>query len=173
MGELIDRDLQHKLLNQLRDVYPDLLEFKVRKEDVAERANGVNLSYLMEQGLVAGVAEHRHIGDRAKTYSVRITAKGLDFLADDGGLGAILRVVTVRLHDDTIRDLLLARVDADERASEDEKRSLSATIRELPAETLKEVVKEAIKLGLNHVGDLLPWLEHVRAVATHLGVIKG
>jgi len=171
MGELVDRGLQRTLLNQLSDEYPDQLEFKVHSEDAAERANGVNLTYLMEQGLVAGNAEFRYLEDQAKTYSVRITAKGLDFLADDGGLGAILGVVTVRLHDDTIRDLLLARVDADVHASEDEKKGLRATIRGLPADALKEVVREAVKLGLGHVGHLQPWLEHsARVVGAHLGV---
>lgn len=171
MGELIDRDLQRALLNQLRDAYPDNIEFKVHREDVAERANGVNLAYLMEQGLVAGTADHRYVEDQAKTYSVRITARGLDFLADDGGLGAILGIVTVRLHDDTIRDLLLARVDDDRHVSEDEKRGLRAAIRGLPAEALKEVVKEAVKLGLGRVDQLQPWLEHAaRVVGTHFGV---
>lgn len=39
-----------------------------------------------------------------------LTAKGLDFIADDGGLGAILGDVTVRLHGDALRDLLISRV---------------------------------------------------------------
>ncbi len=40
----------------------------------------------------------------------RITAKSIDLLEDDGGVSAILGVVTAKLHEDTIRNLVLAEV---------------------------------------------------------------
>ena len=36
---------------------------------------------------------------------------GIDFLTDDGGLSAILGVVTVKLHSDTIQALIAAKID--------------------------------------------------------------
>ena len=36
----------------------------------------------------------------------KITAKGVDFIRDDGGLSAILSVQTVKLHEDTLKELL-------------------------------------------------------------------
>src|SRR5882672_5223716 len=47
-----------------------------------------------------------------------ITVKGLDFLQDDGGLGAILNVVTVRFEAETLRALIEAKVDASDEPPE-------------------------------------------------------
>ena len=40
-----------------------------------------------------------------------ITAKGLDFLEDDGGLSAILGAITVKLDPDDLRALIAARIE--------------------------------------------------------------
>ena len=64
-----------------------------------------------------------------------ITARGLDFLADDGGLTAILRTVVMKLHADTIRDMLLAKADASGLPAP-EKSALRKQIGNLPAAAL-------------------------------------
>lgn len=58
------------------------------------------------------MAEHGLVvcNDKNLSATVKITAKGIDFLTDDGGLSAILGVVTVRLHSDTIQALLGAKI---------------------------------------------------------------
>jgi hypothetical protein len=89
---------------------------------------------------------------------VRITAAGLDFLADDGGLSAILGVVTVRLHEDTIKALLIEQVERSS-APDDLKTKLKSQIKSLPAEALKTVTTEGLKAGLTHIPDAMSWLE--------------
>lgn len=167
MGELIDRGLQRVLLDQLSDAYPEPIEFRVHRDDPSERANGVNLTYLMEQGLVVGTAGHRYLGDQAKTYSVRIAAKGLDFLADDGGLGAILGVVTIKLHDDTIRKLIIQRIDGDPDATNEDKKEARGAIAKMSDKALSTVVEELTKTGLENIHKVVPWVLAIAPTALH------
>jgi hypothetical protein len=75
----------------------------------------------------------------------KITAKGLDFLADDGGLSAVLGTVTVRLHADSIKELLLAKVEAS--AVPAEKKSwLRKQLDAATGETIKKVVNALLRL---------------------------
>ncbi len=65
-----------------------------------------------------------------------ITAAGLDFLADDGGLSAILGVVTVKVHADTIRDLIAAKIDTADLPVE-KKSALKKQLAALPETALR------------------------------------
>lgn len=159
MGEFLDRARQRELLFEMRDEYPQP-KFYTLEGSEGGRRDAVNLHYLLEHGLIDGKPQFSGTGDRSSRWQVRITSKGLDFLADDGGLGAILGVLTVKLHDDTVRDLLIARVDEDDATDEGAKAQLKDTIRGLPGEMLSTLVKEAMKAGLGHVGDIGTWIHH-------------
>ena len=84
----------------------------------------------------------------------RITAKGIDFLADDGGLSAILGVVTIKLHDDTIKALVEQRILASN-LPEPEKKRLIDRLRDLSAETTKHLVLKLVDLGLEKSQDAI------------------
>lgn len=160
MGEFLDRGQQRELLMELRDEYPHP-KFYTLKGDEAGRRVAVNLSYLIEHGLIEGKLEFSGTGDKSGRCKARLTHKGLDFLADDGGLGAILGVVTVRLHDDTVRDLLIAQVNADATKDDSAKTKLKDAIRGLPAEALSTLVKSAAETGLKHIGDVGTWIHQI------------
>lgn len=103
MSNYLDRDLQIKLLEQLAEVYPHSLSIKMLIGE--EGGNKLrNLSYLEEHGLVntTWIGEKRDV----KPVSATITAKGLDYISDDGGLTAELGAVTVKLHKDTLGQLM-------------------------------------------------------------------
>lgn len=161
MGEFLDRARQRELLFELQDEYPHP-KFYVLAGDEAGRREAVNLHYLLEHGLIEGRPQFSSSGDKSSRWQVRITHQGLDFLADDGGLGAILGVITVKLHDDTVRDLLMAGVDADKSIDASAKSKLKDMIRGLPADVLSTAVKEAMKAGLSHVGDIGGWIHHLQ-----------
>jgi hypothetical protein len=160
MGEFLDRALQHDLLMEVRNEYPRPRIYNLEGDETGRRS-AVNLAYLREHGLIAGAPRYSSTGDRASTWRVAITAKGLDFLADDGGLGAILGVMTVRLHEDTLRELLLARVDADGAVDAPTKGKLKQAIQGLPSEVLKTIASESIKTGLAHVPQIVEWLRQL------------
>lgn len=70
-----------------------------------------------------------------------------DFLADDGGLSAILGVVTVRFADQEIRNLLVQRI-ANEEGDETIKSRMVEAVRSLPAEAIKGIGTKAIEHGI-------------------------
>lgn len=165
MGEFLDRRRQLELLLELRDEYPHQ-KFYILKGDDAGRRESVNLHYLLEHGLVEGKVQFSGTGDKSARWAVRTTHQGLDFLADDGGLGAILGIVTVKLHDDTVRDILMAQVDSDATKDETAKAKLKDTIRGLPAEMLGTAVKKAMEIGMGHIGDIGIWIHQISHIAT-------
>lgn len=148
MGELLDRGFQLELLQHFAERYPHSPSID---EDFPYRSNQllVNLHYLSEHGLILGDWIQGSAG-RAIPHRFRITAKGLDFLQNDGGLSAILGVVTVKLHDDTIRALLIDKVEKSD-ATPSAKTHLIAAIKSLPAEGLKSLAQKAMDAGIEHL----------------------
>lgn len=157
MGELLDRAFQRQLLTELRDVYPHAADVARSWGAQSDNRLLVNLSYLSEYSLVHLVSKDMMDGT-IKMHTAKITARGLDFLANDGGLGAILGVVTVKLHEDTIRSLLIGKVEASG-ADPTVKASLIAKIKELPAEGLSALVQKALDAGLESLPNLAGWLQ--------------
>ena len=130
-GFTMDRALQRKLLERMRRAFPDRL---YNLTDVEwERAAGQML-YLEGHGLCDAGLSPNMSGGHAWTGSI-ITSAGLDFLESDGGLGAILGVVTVKLHADTVRDMLAAKIDASDLPPE-KKSGIKAALRNLPSAAL-------------------------------------
>ena len=164
----LDRNLQREILKELNNIYPDSKTYEYWIDAAIAQIVGVietvgeaelyiakrsaNLRYLAEHGLVVC---------NDKNLSVKITAKGIDFLTDDGGLSAILGVVTVKLHSDTIQALIAAKIDQAE-ISDSEKSWLKKelgkikdtalstftanAINAIPAATLVTLLKSAIGL---------------------------
>lgn len=108
--------------------------------------------YLEEHGLVnSGI-------QRGMSAYMRIppsiTAAGMDFLADDGGLSAILGVITIKLHEDTLRSLIEAKINGSE-MSAPEKLEWIRTLREQPIESIRHLTKELTGRALDHMPDVL------------------
>ncbi len=165
----LDRNLQREILKELNNIYPDSKTYEYWIDAAIAQVLGVietvgeaelyiakrsaNLRYLAEHGLVV-------CNDKDLSATVKITAKGIDFLSDDGGLSAILGVVTVKLHSDTIQ-ALIAKIDQAE-ISDSEKSWLKKelgkikdtalstftanAINAIPAATLVTLLKSAIGL---------------------------
>lgn len=165
----LDRQLQHRLLEAMRERYPasahgvsllDVLSGDASNR--AERAQTVaaNLAYLKEHGLAEVTIHISNDGSGSASFgAAKITARGLDFLADDGGLSAILGVVTVRLHADTLRELLAQRVQADKELPPERKAGLLQAIKHLPETALQEATKQLVRAGLDHWPSAMHWLQ--------------
>src|ERR1700689_3844572 len=104
--KLFDRELQHRLLLKLREGYPRTL-LQIAGDEAEPAAMMRNMAYLNEHALCNAIVKENGRG-QMEFRGAALTAKGIDFLEDDGGLSAILGVVTVKLHADTIRDLIAA-----------------------------------------------------------------
>ena len=148
----LDRNLQREFLSELYKVYPDSITYDYYINAAIAQTTGVieaeedalfalkqsaNLQYLAEHGLVV-------FGDKTFiTATVKITAKGIDFLMDDGGLSAILGVVTVKLHSDTIQALLNTKIDQADIPPE-EKSKLKVILSKMGDVALAKLTEKAI-----------------------------
>lgn len=160
MTGFLDRDLQKKLLEKLAEVYPQLLQFRQILGN--ERAANLvaktisNLAYLEEHSLVD--VNWAHLIDGSQPVSGKITAKGMDFLADDGGLTSILGVVTVKLHEDTIKDLMIAKIESS-KAEPTVKKNLIDTLKKLPADGMKELSMAVLRQGIDSIPNAVEWFQ--------------
>ena len=89
MEGIVDREFQRELLTTLAKSYPNRVDLAPTPKQSR------NLVYLAEHGLVDNT-QTKPLGGGIDVHASAITAKGLDFLANDGGLSAILGVVEVK-----------------------------------------------------------------------------
>jgi len=157
--ELLDRAYQRELLVHLAEEYPTLLPVAHFFGETDVRRRDYNLAYLEEHDLVA-CKWAQSTRSRKQAIAAQITARGIDFITDDGGLTAILGIVTVKLHEETIRTLLINRI---EKADGDKttKDLLVAKIRTLPADALGAAAMAALDEGLRQAPQLFNLLRSV------------
>ena len=154
--ELIDREYMQTLLLALGGSYPRSVVAGHLPEAPGNKRM-VNLAYLDEQGLIDVEWSEDLSAVEPEVSSARINARGIDFLKSDGGMSAILGVVTVRLHADTLRELLLNQV---EKSNEDPtvKDLVKKQIRELPANAIGTLSERSLEAALGRVPLVANWL---------------
>ena len=163
MGELLNRGEQLRILNEMAADYPAPSGITETFGPQENNQLSVNLSYLHEHGLIECNWHPTLDNPYPLPESGKITAAGLDFLADDGGLSAILGVVTVRFDDQTLKAMLVDRIEAED-GDNNLKTQMISVVKSMPAEALKSVSERAIAYGIAAapVG--------LNALRTHLGI---
>ena len=165
----LDRDLQLTLLTKLSNVYPYNYDFNQDFEyNSEEREKALkNLYYLQSHGLVSekSVYKSNSLGSQAPIIfgSSAITHKGMDFLANEGGLSAILGVVTVKFEADTLKAILENRINQSDLSPEN-KQSMIDSLRELPAESIKHLTMKLLDEGLENLPNAIV------LIGTYLGL---
>jgi len=153
----INRDLQRQLLERLADAYPEPVSANELGENIKDSALNANVAYLEDHGLVeANFVASLNMG--RQLIQVTITAQGIDFLADDGGLGAILGVVTIKVHEDTLKELIALKIQTANLPPQERKRFLDQ-LRDLPGDTTKHLVLKLVDVGLDNWQKALPILQ--------------
>ena len=150
----LDRELQRKILEELADIHPQRGFPSRLIED--EHIAASNLVYLEELELIeesVGV----NINNQFRFNPTRITAKGMDFLADDGGLSAILGTVVVKFHSDTIRLLLINKLDSCD-IPEAEKSTIRNHLERLSGGAMEEAGRYLMNQGIQNLPNAIDWL---------------
>lgn len=153
----LDRTRQRRILETLAATYPKRVSIQTLTQP-SEQADDLipDLYYLQEHGLIeAGL---KPIYGKFVWGAAHITAKGMDFLEDDGGLSAILGTVTVRFHADTLRALLVERI-AESDAPPEQKSRLARAIETASEESLKTTVNRLTDLALARLPDAIGLLQ--------------
>lgn len=147
----LDRALQLRILQVLAASYPEPFFRFPGKNDLGANSYEVisNLFYLHEHKLVSCTFINDDDGLDING-SVRITADGLDFLEADGGLSAILGTVTIKFHEDSLKQLIELRLSEAQLPTE-EKHRLLQSVRELPADSIKHLTTRLLDLGMDNL----------------------
>ena len=151
---MLSRTLQRQILESLAAAYPQSVKFA--ELPGSNDAASANVAYLEEHGLCKSSVSTAMNGATRRGPS-SITMRGLDYLSADGGLSAELGIVTVRLHADTIRELIAAKIDSAPLSSS-EKSSLKQHLESLSETALTAATTDLVKLGLDHAPNVLGWL---------------
>ena len=152
----LNRALQCEVLRKLRDAYPE----RVNINDWPNHDQLLaNLCYLHEHGLV-DVWHSPMISNVQAISRPKITAKGLDFLEDDGGMSAILSTVIVKLNPDDLRSLLAGRVESSD-LPDKEKSALAHAIRSLSTTGLQSLIDRLVNDAVANWPGVLQILQQI------------
>lgn len=148
----LDREWQNIILRNAAESYPEDLDLEALPSniDLSDIKFYANLQYLEDHKLIEPNSYGVSVDNIYNVHIIRITAKGLDFLANDGGLSAILNVVTVKFEADTLKAILENRINQSDLAPAD-KQSMIDSLRELPAESIKHLTMKLLDEGLENL----------------------
>lgn len=149
MNTHLDRELQLELLRALAERFPSVCSVASLGHDPQSQAVIANLAYLKQHELIdAEIVQYIDGGMNAHTAA--INAAGMDFLAEDGGLSAILSVVTVRLDAEQLRDLIGRHVEKSALPNE-EKSQIMKWLQSAKQEALKQATTRLVAAALDRL----------------------
>jgi hypothetical protein len=161
----LDRAAQLKILRALEETFPMWRD--TQRPDAFEMDSTTldfQLAYLEQHGLVK-CAWSQAFSAWRNCLHAEITAKGLDFIADDGGLTAILGTVTIKLDSGQWAELLASKVERLEGISHEERSSIASALRSLSAKAIEKVSEKMLDWAVDHAQDALPLLRTLLAQA--------
>lgn len=150
----IDLTLCGSLLERLQQSYTSL-DTEGLQDDLIELSGSdesyiAHITYLSQHGLVEANFKR---GPSAYLLIAppELTAKGIDFIRKDGGLGAMLDKANVnyQLHHALLSELLRQIQISPDTAHD--KAALSSQLRALPAETIKHLYLKLLEQGVSHL----------------------
>ncbi|EQC1450130.1 hypothetical protein ACY2LV_001774 [Acinetobacter baumannii] len=160
---LLDRVLQLELMKKMASTYPLAYDFShevYQLEDESRKKVFANLYYLQSHELLEPKSIFLQLGFGAiqnSTFTLgytRLTQKGADFMANDGGLSAIFGVVTIKFEADQFKTLLESKIMATDLPPAD-KRKLIDGLRSLSGESIKHLTTKNVDLGWDNLGTLI------------------
>lgn len=159
---MLDRKLQKFILEELKITYPEPRDYTEIPGYSDHEYFIANLYYLAEHGLIDVPGPWYPFDNSAGVENclASITANGLDFLEDDGGLRAILNIVTIKFDPEDIKKAFVIRIEALECSNED-KSKYKDIIKELPAEVLKTISQRLINVGIDNLPNLIKFIENI------------
>lgn len=139
----LEREKQKELLQILFNAYPNHLQnnayVELKSMFDSDDTFVANLLYLEEHELIHSGLRHHLNGYSINPGAIIITAKGIDFIQQDGGLSAILNVQTIKFHRDAV--VVLEDLIAISNMNDEQKDQAKSSLGELSIKTLESVVQ--------------------------------
>lgn len=155
-----DRDFQLRILELAINDYPNTISVDNIPPDFSSISLEKllkNIAYLREEGLITGGIVELLSGKQPALNLIKATKDAINLLSEEGSLSASLKVVTVKLHDDSIA-VIRAFINQNV-ADPDERKTYLQQIKQLPADATKHIVLELLGKGLNQMPNALQWLQ--------------
>ena len=150
----LNRELQREILFTLTERFPDVLPNPNHwYQNHAKNEVDGNLLYLQMHGLIEFESKKSSysVSNDYTFFKITPTEKAFDFLADDGGLSAVLGVVTVKFHADTLKELIAAKINTADNLSETQKNTLLNHVSQLPSEALKHLTTKLLDAAFDNL----------------------
>ena len=162
---ILDREFQLEIMKKMAEVYPAAYNFWTDL-DYRDKENQhklySNLYYLQSHGLLESKSIHyTNSLDGIGSWTLgntRLNHKGMDFLADDGGLSAILGTVTIKFETEQLKAILAAKIMSSD-LSPERKTTMIDAIKELPAEGLKHLTTKIVDVGWDNLDSLMALIQ--------------
>ncbi|MEM8141886.1 hypothetical protein Q4R50_18830 [Morganella morganii] len=155
-----DRNLQLKILELAVEEYPEQINsIPLEISSLDDKTLLQNIAYLRDEGLILGGIEESFDGIEPALDLISATNDAVNLLSDEGSISASLKIVTVKLHDETLsalREFIAQNVPDPE-----ERKGYLQRLKELPADATKHIVLQLLGKGLNQIPDAIQWLQTV------------
>ena len=145
---MLNREYQHKILRELQEYYPEEMEIDIIDPDDHEYKQA-NIFYLAEHGLIERTNFIEEFRQPTKITHAKMTAKGLDFMAGDGGLSEILNKVTVRFDVDNLKEIIKNKIISLDLPEEKKKTALDK-LKSFSGDVLKNLIVKFIEKGIEN-----------------------
>ncbi|MHA1119552.1 hypothetical protein [Enterobacter kobei] len=153
-----NRNLQLQILQLALESYPDPIEYIPRELAALDKKTLLqNIAYLREEGMIKGGIEEYLSGKEPALDTISVTKDAINLLSEEGSISSSLKVVTVKLHDESLtalRDFINQNV-----SDPEEKKVYLQRLKELPADATKHIVLELVGKGLSQIPNAVQWLQ--------------
>ncbi|KLQ37002.1 hypothetical protein ABR32_15880 [Enterobacter cloacae subsp. dissolvens] len=153
-----NRNLQLQILQLALESYPDPIEYIPRELAALDKKTLLqNIAYLREEGMIKGGIEEYLSGKEPALDTISVTKDAINLLSEEGSISSSLKVVTVKLHDESLtalRDFINRNV-----SDPEEKKVYLQRLKELPADATKHIVLELVGKGLVQIPNAVQWLQ--------------
>lgn len=153
-----NRNLQFQILQLALESYPDPIDYIPRELAALDKKTLLqNIAYLREEGMIKGGIEEYLSGKEPALDTISVTKDAINLLSEEGSISSSLKVVTVKLHDESLtalRDFINQNV-----SDPEEKKVYLQRLKELPADATKHIVLELVGKGLGQIPNAVQWLQ--------------
>ena len=155
-----NRAREREILFQLAKVYPKPINERFGKKDsfFSNPGYGAELCYLAGHGLVdIKYHQYMHVADKQLDWAM-ITSQGIDFIKDDGGIAAILGTITVKIHEESIKALIVEKIESSN-LDQTYKQRLISQLQLLPADSIKHLTMNLVSSAVCNLPELIQTLQ--------------
>lgn len=148
----MDKVTQNQILEFLKNNYPNEVYFPEHeqfKDRIQNQEFQAALYYLSEHNLIELKNIRRAIGVHGQVLGAKMLAKGMDYLAPDGGLTEYFNAITVKFDAENIRQTIYDHINSSEIDNE-KKKGILSHLKNFSVDTLHEIAQQAILKGLEN-----------------------